>query len=284
MYQWHKGIAQWTIDDTIYLSVVFSWDLPEALRMKGASKKRVVIGGPAAKLAGIQTEELPYSALPFHNPLATFTTRGCPNSCAFCAVPRLEGDLVELDDFPIKPVVCDNNLLAASIKHFDRVIDRLKVLPFVDFNQGLEAERFTPYHAKRIKEIKHTKVRFALDSSVDYDPVKNAIEICRATGLNNIGIYVLIGFHDTPEDAKTRLEWVRSQKIRPTPMRYQPLDCAVKNSYVAPKWTEKDLMGMMRYYSRLRWLEHIPYDEYRGYKEIQKDLLWPIPLTSDEGR
>ena len=273
MYQWSKKIVSWTIKDTVYLSVVFSWDLPKALRIAETSKKRVVIGGPAAKLAGIETEELPYPVLPLHNPLATFTTRGCPNRCAFCAVPKLEGDLVEIEDFPVRPIICDNNLLAASGKHFDRVIDRLKVLPFVDFNQGLEAARFTSYHAKRIAEIKAVKIRFALDSWEDQGDVFHAIEICQHYHLNDIGIYVLIGFDDTPIEAKEKLEWVRSLNIRPTPMRFQPLRCTVKNSYVAKGWTEKELKDMERYYSRLRYLEHIPFEDYKYGAEQQESLL-----------
>lgn len=45
-------------------------------------------------------------------------------------------------------------------------------------------------------------------------------------------------------------------------MRYQPLDALQRDSYVAPGWTARGLKRMTRYYSRLRWLEHIPYDDY----------------------
>jgi len=158
------------------------------------------------------------------------------------------------------------------------------VLPFVDFNQGLEAARFTSHHANRIAEIKAVKIRFALDSWEDQGDVYRAIEICRRYNLNDIGIYVLIGFDDTPAEAKEKLEWVRSLNIRPNPMRFQPLRCKAKNSYVAKGWTEKELKDMARYYSKLRYLEHIPFEDYEGCEETQKDLLWPIPVTPDGGR
>jgi radical SAM superfamily enzyme YgiQ (UPF0313 family) len=218
---------------------------------------------------------LPYSPLAFHNPLATFTTRGCPNRCGFCAVHRLEREFIEIEDFPVRPIICDNNLLAASQKHFDRVIDRLKVLPFVDFNQGLEAARYEQYHAKRISEIKSCKVRFACDSPDDMVAVNHAITISRQHGLNNIGVYVLIGFDDTPDEAKQRLEWVRSLGIRPNVMRYQPLNAMAKNVYVAPGWTRKELEDIQRYYSRLRYLEHIPFEEYRygDYSQVTQGSL-----------
>jgi hypothetical protein len=274
MYRWRKETASWTIKDTIYLSVVFSWDLPKALQFQEQSKKRVIVGGPAAKLAGIEAETLPYSPLQFHNPLATFTTRGCPNNCPFCAVPTLEGDLKELDTWEIKPVICDNNLLAASKKHFDRVIDSLKPLPFVDFNQGLDASLFHQSHARRIAELKTAKVRFSLDATMDRAGVHMAIDIARAEGLKDIGVYVLFGFDDTPAEAKENMEWVRSLGLRPNPMRYQPIGCKIKNDYILKGWTKKELEDTERYYSRLRWLEHIPVEDYRYGREEKTGQLF----------
>ncbi len=272
MYNWRKGIAQWRIKDTLYLSVVFTWDLPTARKIAEASKLKVVAGGGAVNLMPEYLAdvaeiggELPYRPLDFHNPLATFTSRGCVNRCEFCAVHRIEGDLIEIEDFPVRPIVCDNNLLATSITHFDRVIDRLKTLPFVDFNQGLEAGRFEIYHAIRIAEIKHAKVRFSLDSWEDKPEVHRAIDTASKHGLNDIGVYVLVGFNDTPAEAREKLEWIRSLGIRPNVMRFQPIEgefAMAKNSYVLKGWTKKELDDITRYYSRLRFLEHIPFEKY----------------------
>lgn len=274
MYSWRKSIAQWSIKNTLYLSVVFSWDLDKAIQIQGQSRLRVIIGGPAAKLAGIESQEpLPFSPLHFHNPLATFTTRGCPNKCGFCAVPILEGDFRELPSWEIKPVICDNNLLAASQRHFDRVIDSLKPLPYVDFNQGIDAYLFTDHHARRMGELKAVKVRFALDSVADETAVIDAIARARSHGLKDIGVYVLFGFNDTPEDARYRMEKIRSLGIRPNPMRYQPLNCQTKNSYVADGWTKKQLEDTERYYSRLRYLDHIPFEDYRYGNYAQQGVL-----------
>lgn len=88
------------------------------------------------------------------NPLATKTTTGCVRKCKFCLVPKTEGKFQELDDWEDKPILIDNNLLASSRKHFDRVIDRLIKWGWADFNQGLDARLLTDYHAKRIAEIK----------------------------------------------------------------------------------------------------------------------------------
>jgi hypothetical protein len=270
MVGWSKAIVSWTIGKVLYLSVPFTWLLPEARRLAEAHRKGpVVAGGPAVKLmpeqiAGLARldEKSPIPPLSIVNPLATFTTRGCPNGCGFCAVPRLEGGFRELATWEPRPIICDNNLLAASHRHFRRVIDRLRPLPWVDFNQGLDARLFKPYHARQIAGLKSVKVRFSFDHIRHAAAVADAVALCRKNGLTDIGIYVLVGFRDTPADALSRLELVRSWGVRPNPMRYQPLDAQVKNGFLAPGWAEEEMLRLMHYWSRLCWLEHIPYGDF----------------------
>lgn len=150
-------------------------------------------------------------------------------------------------------------------------MDKLKVFPVVDFNQGLESGRFTPEIADLLGHLK-CKVRFAFDHVNFESKVKAAIDLCRQRTTKDIGIYVLIGFNDTPEDARYRLELVRSWGIRPNAMRFQPLDAKKKNEYVAPGWTELELMRMMNYYNKLRWLEHIPYDDFEYREDERKQI------------
>ena len=272
MTPWAKRVICWKCADTLYLSVPFTWLLPEAEGLADqyrlhAGAGKVVAGGPAVKLYGAPwadetPAECPFDVLAMHNPLATFTTRGCPNRCAFCAVPRIEGEFRELPTWKPAPIVCDNNLTAASRGHWERVIESLRPFPLVDFNQGFEARRFTIWQADLLAKLRMAKIRFALDSSREEGAVYGALQTCRKAGLRDFGVYVLIGFNDTPDDALHRLELVRSWKIRPTPMRYQPLDTLVKNGYVAPGWPAYELRRMMQYWSRLRVYEHIPYADF----------------------
>lgn len=271
MTEWLKNIAEWTEAGTAYVSVVFSWDLPRAYqkcvwyRTQGL---RVRAGGPAVALnpsylAGVAECGGQVNALPHHNPKATFTSRGCIRRCAFCAVPRIEGDLVELNDWEPRPIVCDNNLLACSRAHFDRVIDRLKPINGIDFNQGLDARLLTDYHAGRLAEL-DCKVRLAWDAVSMESQLMTAIERLQRAGFPKaaITIYVMIGFNDSPADALYRLETLHGRGYRPFPMRYQPVDAFKRNGYVGENWSNRELVRFMRYWSNLRYLEAVPFEEF----------------------
>ncbi len=268
MNQWRKGIAQWRVDSKLYLSVPFTWLVAEAEKIAREWKGEVVMGGPGLMRP---TECEGFEPILFHNPCATFTSRGCPNRCGFCAVPKLEGDFREIPNFRPAPVICDNNFTAATRKHQERVVEAVKHYPLIDFNQGLEARKFSPELADLLGNLK-CKVRFAFDSWGNETAVHDAIELCRKRTTKDVGVYCLIGFNDDPESAMARLELVRSWGIRPNPMRFQPLDATEKNAYVAPNWTEQELQNMMRYYSRLRYLENIPYEDYKAMPKEQLEL------------
>lgn len=275
---WSKRPVEWIEEGVAHISVVFTWDLPRAysrcawLRAQGY---RVLAGGPAVMarpdyLAQVAEIGADYpDAVRLHNPLGTFTSRGCIRQCAFCNVHRVEGGIRELPDWPVRPIVCDANLLACSQAHFDRVIDRLKPLSGVDFNQGLDAQLVTSYHASRLAELRIEVVRLSWDDVNDEPYVMRAIEILRRAGfgLKRIRVYVLLGYADGPDDVLYRLETLKAMGIRPNPQRFEPINALRRNQYVAPGWTHYQLGAFMRYWSRLRWLEHIPFAEFK-YKGV----------------
>lgn len=299
--QWPKSVVTWRRGETLCISVVFSWQLEQALARAHEHHKKtggpVEIGGPAIDMVRLRVVDLvssvdafqpgrwgPWLSFPkrpraecrgrvgtvdvveMMNPLATFTSRGCPNSCSFCAVPLTEGAFRELRRWRPAPIICDNNLLASSKKHFSRVIESMRRFDRTDFNQGLDCRLFTSWHAGKIAELRNPKVRFAFDCAAIESDLMDAIDTALRAGIprRRIGVYVLVGFYDDLTEALCRLEKVRSLKIRPNPMRYQPLLTPKKNSFVAPGWSERKLRDVMRYYSGLRWFGHIPFEEYRN--------------------
>lgn len=276
MSSWAKSIVHWRENGTLNVSIVFTWHLPLAHRLcewNRISGLNVYAGGPAVSLmphyladvaeCGGESYPLPLAR---HNPDATFTTRGCIRQCSFCAVPRIEGEFRELADWIPAPVVCDNNLLAASRAHFNRVIDQLKPFSRVDFNQGLDVRLLKDWHLDRLRELHLVQIRYAWDWVSMESQVMDAIDRTLAAGIPHcrINAYVLIGHGDTPEDALYRLRALRAKGIRPNPMRYQPLDALVKDSHVASGWQDAELRRLMRYWSRQNWLSKVPYEEFVG--------------------
>jgi len=270
---WSKRFIEHRKNGIARLSVAFTWDLPHTYQRAvwlNALGLRVIAGGPAVGLMPDYMKDVAETgtdwpdALKHHNPQATFTSRGCIRRCPFCAVWRTEGKLRELDDWPVRPIICDNNLLACSRRHFDRVIDRLKPLKSIDFNQGLDARLLTQHHADRLAEL-DCMVRLAFDHVNNEPDLMRAYERLRKAKIpkRRIRVYVLIGFQDTPEDALYRLQTVANLGIDPNPMRYNPLDTLSRDSYVGPNWTDRELTRHTRYWSNLRWFRAVPFTDFK---------------------
>jgi len=270
---WSGGLVEWQDSDRAYISVVFSWQKQEAYQRAlwlKAQWLEVWVGGPAVYNDPWFFEDAAFVAPPIddviwrHNPDATFTTRGCLRKCPFCIVPKIEPEYKELSFWDVRPIVCDNNILAASDRHFDGVIDKLKPLKKIDFNQGLDARLMTKHHAERLRELDMKVVRLAWDHTGIEKQWMAAFDVLRDAGFpaSKIQSYVLIGYNDTPEDALYRLQTIKDLGAMPNPMRYQPLDTPKRNAYVGENWTDAELKRYMRYWSRQVWLGHIPFEEY----------------------
>jgi hypothetical protein len=256
------------------VSFAFSWQVDKA---KDLAKREGIdlIGGPGAILSGLTVPDIDDSIIEQHNPYATFTTRGCVNSCSFCAVPKIEGEFRELQGWNPNPLICDNNILAASQSHFTKAIDSVIKFGWVDFNQGLDCRLVTDFHFDQLRRVKKVILRFSFDSIAIESKYMDAIR-AKEYGFRDIRSYVLIGFNDTPEDALYRLELCRKLGVLTNPMRYQPIDTKVKNSYINPAWTDYELKRMMRYWANLRITYKIPYKDFdpglTSKKKIKREV------------
>ena len=268
---WSKNIVEWQENGTANISVVFSWDLQKAYQRAVWQRQMgyvVKIGGPAAYYQPRIFDSVAevcngLEVVQRHNPEAVFTSTGCIRDCEFCIVHKTEGDLKEKKHWIPRRIVCDNNLLACSRVHFDKVIDSLKPLKGVDFNQGLDARLLTDYHAQRIAELDLANVRLAWDHVEMESKFMQAFERLRKAGIpkNKIFVYVLIGYKDTPNDALYRLETVKNLGALPSPMRFQELAAKKRNSYVGENWTNRQLIRYMRYWANLTKVRGLPFEQ-----------------------
>lgn len=280
---WPKGPYRWIEGRTLFISIPFTWNLPSVrtqITQGDYTYDRIVAGGPAVQLIPNYLSdiaeighELP-GVLQRVNRQATRSTVGCPNQCKFCGVGQrlIEGEgFRELNDWPDLPIYCDNNLLAASKKHFNRVIDRLKHHPFADFNQGLDARFLKKHHAKRLAELHKPIIRLAWDTVGQEKVVRRAIGYLLSAGIpkSKIRCYVLIGFQDIPGEALYRLEELTKLGITTNPMRYTPLNALDRSEYVNAEkgWTEDLLKDYMKYWSNRRFFKNLPFEDFDRLKK-----------------
>ncbi|MDX9893881.1 MAG: hypothetical protein RBS34_00445 [Desulfofustis sp.] len=268
---WPKKPTYWTVGRTLMVSIPFTWELPGVLgklHQRSMWWDDAIVGGPAVELMPGFFFGLDYvreghycpGVLQRVNPMATRTTVGCVRRCGFCAIGtgRIEGEYLELSNWPDLPVICDNNLLAASKAHFDRVIDRLVVHGWADFNQGVDSRLLTDYHAARLAEIKKPTIRLALDHMDYRDKWQHAFDRLRAAGIAkaHISSYCLIGYQSDPRESWQRCQWVESHGVKAYPMWFHALDQLKKNVVTDEQarlgWTDEDRRHIMGFYYKHR--------------------------------
>lgn len=188
----------------VHISVTFTWDLEEATRLAEEWTKiaPVKIGGPATGMRGEKFEIGKYLKKG-----CLITSRGCPNHCWFCSVPKREGPLRELDVQKGNKIF-DDNLLACSKEHIIKVFDMLKTQPDVRFSGGLEAKLLQAWHVEQLARVKTQQVFFAYDTPDDLPPLIRASELLQASEWyrwRKCGCYILIGYpSDTIQKAEER--------------------------------------------------------------------------------
>lgn len=208
--------------DKVHISVTFKWDLPKAelLEKNWRPVAPTTIGGVACGDPGGNFIPGQYLKKGY-----VITTRGCPNKCWFCDVPKREGSLRELPITAGRNVL-DNNLLAASDSHINAVFDMLEKQSGVEFTGGFEAARLKEWHIERLVKIKPKQMFFAYDTPNDYEPLVEAGRLLFSAGFHRrnsvLRCYVLFGFkNDTPKMAHARFIKVMKTGFMPMAMFYR---------------------------------------------------------------
>lgn len=290
--KWVNGLAEWTEGDTAYLSIAFTWKLDDAYQRAiwhRALGYRVVAGGPALfqekvrhqldEVADIPTKTITIEgrqrvvgadhpageAAVRHNPMATIASRGCPVGCSFCIVTAMEGtSFTELPDFPVRPVLCDNNLSALSPEYQDYIIRRYQRtgVPLLDANSGFEPRTFDDEVYSRWKVINKGPWRFAYDETSERPYVERVMRMLRHLTPRKKQVYTLIG-NEPFEACMERIAEVRARGGEPYAQPVMKLNAPEKRPWVRYDWSESQLLAVQRwcnYSSRAG----VTWEEYRS--------------------
>jgi len=180
--------------DEVRVSVAFDCDKARAEQMAAEWRHvgPVTVGGPAYDDPGGEFEPGMYLAHGY-----TITSRGCPNHCRRCMVPKREGPL-RLLQIRDGWNVLDNNLLSCPKNHRQRVYAMLRRQPRrARLTGGLEAARLTQWDIGHLVALQPAILWFAYDEPRELEAVTAAAMLLQGAGLmrnNTCGCYVLIGW------------------------------------------------------------------------------------------
>jgi hypothetical protein len=271
--KWCGGLADWVEGDTAYLSVAFTWMLKDAYQRAvfyRAQGYKVRAGGPGVFTQMKYLSEVAETggdypdAITKQNPMATIASRGCPVGCWFCIVPAMEGKaFTELPDFPVRPVLCDNNLSALSPEYQDHIVRRYRAaeVPLLDANSGFEPRTFDEEVYRRWMPINKGPWRFAYDDEGDGPHVERVMKMLGDVPQRRKRVYVLIG--NEPFDVcmgriQRVIDWGGDPHCQPL-MKLNALD---KKPWVRHDWTARLLVDVARWANRHLW----KYTDFEGYR------------------
>lgn len=174
-----------------------------------------------------------------------FLTRGCPNRCKWCVVPRKEGPVrpyMDVDEVATEGrdrlVLMDNNILACEygLKQIDKIAERGYR---VDFNQALDARLVTEDVARRLAKVRWLNhIRFGCDTPKQIQECERAMKLIdgfRGRPASYL-MYTMIG--DDFEEAVGRLShWKGWKRVRIVAQPFRDVD---NPDQQIPKW-QKDL-------------------------------------------
>lgn len=280
--KWIGGLAEWTEGETAYLSIAFTWKLNEArdrAHWYRALGYKVRAGGPAtfrphgyladvAELGGDYPD-----ALAKHNPLATIASRGCPVGCSFCIVPKMEGlKFTLLPEFPVRPILCDNNLSGLPAEYQDYIIERYVAegVPLLDANSGFEPRTFDGKVFERWRRINRGPWRFAYDDLQEREEVRAVMTMLKDVSPKRKRVYVLIGnepFAECYQRVLEAIEWGGEPHVQPL----MKLNALEKVYHVRFDWTAQKMTDLARWANRRVW-RYAKFEDYgRSVKSSRAD-------------
>lgn len=226
---WHKrqgDIVEWWNPlysyDRVYSSKIFDFTpddpyLPETAIRGGTGYRDIPMDQELPKEMDDMFPD--YSIYPNCDYAVGYLTRGCPNHCKWCVVPRKEGkirpyrnweEIVRQDTN--KLVLMDNNILACEygIRQLESLIGSGYK---IDLNQGMDARLVNEQTAKILSELEWIKyIRFSCDQKTQIEPIKRTVELLKRYGIRPYRIFIYLLVTADIEDAVCRVEALKGYK------------------------------------------------------------------------
>lgn len=270
--EWYNPFDQY---DKLYMAKVFSFtpDYGQWILNAGSIEK----GGTGYDVMKKLPEEIDriqpdYSIYPTiaGNIAYGFLTRGCPNKCKWCVVPKKEGKTIrymDVEEIAIEGrnnlILMDNNILSSDygLEQIEKII-KLKLK--VDFNQGLDARLVTDDIAKMLAKTKWIKrIRFGCDTPAQIEQCEKAVSLINKYGYKGEYFFYCIIMDDFEEAYKRINHWRdKGQRYLPHAQPYRDINNAHQ---IIPQW-QKDLAGWADKKWIFRTCEFKDFEPRKGFK------------------
>ena len=273
--------------DRVYMSKVFNFS-PDDLTAYNADE--IIRGGTGYDISSRLPDEVDrlqpdYSIYP-HIPSDTaygFLTRGCPNKCPWCVVPRKEGKIrpyMDVDEIAIenrkKLVLMDNNILAAgdyAKEQLQKIIDRDY---YVDFNQALDARLVTDDFARLLAAVHwlNRRIRFGCDTKGQIAEVERVIDLLLSHGFKGeVFLYTMIGGKSDFKESYERVHywWKRHHTVSALQKSYgiypyaQPYRDPDNPKFYPPQW-QKDMAQWVNKHQIFAVTDFADFEPRKGFK------------------
>lgn len=199
-----------------------------------------------------------------------FLTRGCPNNCKWCVVPKKEGGIkpyMDVEEIAIEGrnnlILMDNNVLASDygLEQIEKIV-RLKLR--VDFNQGLDARLVTDDIASLLAKVKWIRrIRFGCDTPGQIDECERATSLIDKNGYKGEYFFYCILLDDFKESFNRVNYWrEKGRRFLPHAQPYRDLH---NPHQVIPQW-QKDLAGWADKKWIFRTCEFKDFEPRKGFK------------------
>lgn len=160
-----------------------------------------------------------YSIYPDCDYAIGYLTRGCPNHCRWCVVPRKEGNIKPYRKWQdvVRPdtdrlVLMDNNILACEygISQLESLIGSGYR---IDLNQGMDARLVDGRIAGILSRLDWIRfIRFSCDQLAQIESVRRAVELLTDRGVRPYRIFVYLLVTADLRDASKRVEALKGYK------------------------------------------------------------------------
>lgn len=224
---WHKAqgdVVEWWNPlykyDRVYSSKVFDFTpadpyLPEDVIRGGTGYRDI----PMDKELPPEIDDMfpDYSIYPECDFAIGYLTRGCPNNCRWCVVPKKEGnirpyrtwkDIIRQDTD--KLILMDNNILSCEYG-ISQLESMIGCGYRIDLNQGMDARLVNDRVAYILSQLQWIRfIRFSCDQKAQIEPVIRTIELLGKYGVKPYRIFVYLLVTQDIQDATERVEALKS--------------------------------------------------------------------------